>query len=86
MLSSDQINACLELAGAIFLVPTLIEAYNKKRIVGVHYITPIFFSLWGLWNIFYYPSLNQYWSASAACIMLSVNIIWLVMVFRYKEK
>jgi len=85
-MTSDQINAALELLGAVFLVPTLLEAFSKKLIVGVHWISPIFFTIWGLWNCFYYPTLHQYWSASAAIVMFGTNLIWLIMIIKYKEK
>lgn len=84
-LTSDQINALLELGGAIFLIPSLIEAFKKKLIVGVSWITPIFFTSWGLWNCWYYPSLGQYYSAIAAIIMFIANIVWLGMILKYKD-
>lgn len=85
-MTPDQINAIFEMMGALFMFPSLIKAYKEKHIAGISLLTPIFFSSWGLWNVFYYPLMMQPWSATAALFLFGFNFIWLFQVFYYSKK
>lgn len=83
---NDLINAAFEFCGFIAVIPTIIEANRTKEIKGVSIITVLFFASWGFWNVFYYPSLNQEWSAYAAILLAAVNCVWLWQVYQYSYK
>ena len=85
-MTMDQTNACFELMGAAFMIPSLIKAYKEKVIQGVSILTPIFFSCWGIFNVFYYPSIFQFYSGMAAIMLFSINLIWLYQVIVYSRK
>lgn len=84
-MTPDLVNASFELLGILFMVPTFSRSYRTKVVRGVSPLTPIFFLSWGCFNIFYYTSLLQPYSAIAAIGMVVTNLIWLYMVISYSE-
>ena len=81
----DAINAGFEVFASVVSTLSLIAIYKAKRIIGVSPWPTVFFSVWGMWNLFYYPHLGQVWSTLAAGCMLGVNMIWLYMYYQFKE-
>jgi hypothetical protein len=81
----DIINAGFEVFASVVSTLSLIAIYKAKRIVGVSPWPTVFFAVWGMWNLFYYPHLGQVWSTLAAGGMLGVNMIWLYMYYQFKE-
>lgn len=51
--------------------------WRDKEIKGVHPGPSIFFLCWGIWNLIYYPSLDQYLSFWAGVFLTSTNLLWL---------
>lgn len=82
-MSPDVINGCFEIGGAAVLALNVKRLHRDRRIAGVHWGPTLFFALWGLWNLFYYPSLGQWWSTVGGCLLVLVNIIWLVQLGCY---
>lgn len=80
----DFINGCFELAGAMFILNHCRVLYNDKKVAGVSVVSVMFFVAWGFFNLFYYPSLNQFWSFWAAVIMVGCNLIWVVLLIYYR--
>lgn len=82
----DLINASFEVFASVVSTLSLIAIYKAKRIVGASPWPTVFFSAWGLWNLFYYPHLGQFLSTGAAVGMLGINVTWLYLYYVYKEK
>ena len=82
----DQINAIAEVIACIVLLPSIMTAWRMKVVQGVHWLTPAFFWSYGIWNLFYYHSLEQYWSGLAAILLVAQNTIWLLMVVLYTPR
>lgn len=82
----DLINASFEVFASVVSTLSLIAIYKAKRIVGASPWPTVFFSAWGLWNLFYYPHLGQFLSTGAAIGMLGINVTWLYLYYVYKEK
>jgi len=82
----DAINALFELGGAFAIIPSIVAAHRAKRIAGVSIFTSLFFTSWGWWNIFYYPSLDQTLSACAAVLLAATNSIWLGQIWIYRRR
>lgn len=79
----DFINACFEFLATAVSTMSLAAIYKAKQIVGASPWPTVFFTVWGLWNLFYYPHLGQWWSTMAAVGMLIINVAWLVLYRRY---
>lgn len=88
ILSNDFLNALFEFVGAI-AVWMNIWVYAKDRSVkGVYWPMSIFYCLWGGFNLWYYPSLNQWFSFYAGILVFVGNFIWLIWVLFdiYKDR
>jgi len=57
--------------------------YRDKQVKGVSVLaTSVFFS-WGLWNLYYYPHLDQWLSFLGGLVIVAGNLLWLSMMFYY---
>lgn len=80
---SDWINAGFELVGAVVCWLNVRQLYRDKKLQGVVWQVQGFFLSWGLWNLFYYPSLGQ-WASFWGGVMLVVgNGTWVVLAMWY---
>lgn len=57
ILSPDMINGIFEGGGAILLSLNIRRLLKDKKVEGISLIPVFFWSAWGFWNLFYYPSL-----------------------------
>jgi hypothetical protein len=80
---NDVINGLFELMGAACLVVNVRQALRDKQIKGVHWGPTIYFTAWGIWNLWYYPSLNQWFSLAGGLAITLMNLVWLALVIRY---
>lgn len=80
---SDIINGLFEFGGAIANFFNVLQIRKDKKVAGVHWSTYLFFSTWGLWNLFYYPSLDQWVSFTGGALIVTMNILWLAHAIYY---
>lgn len=80
----DLINGSFEFLGAFVLWQNVRALRRDKVLQGVHWTPTAFFAAWGLWNLFYYPSLDQWFSFWGGVAIVSVNLMWLALVVRYR--
>ena len=73
----DIINGSSELFGAVLLLTNVVRLHRDKFVQGVHWTPTAFFTAWGLWNLFYYPHLGQWFSFVGGLAIVVVNAIWL---------
>lgn len=79
----DFINSLFEFGLAAMLCLNIRQLLRDKEVKGFHWAPLAFVTVWGLWNIFYYPSLGQWWSAGAGVLVLLCNITILMLTLRY---
>ena len=82
----DIVNGLFEIIGGFILFLNIMSLYRDKQIKGVSIAPVIFYSAWGYWNLFYYPSLNQWWSFIGGILVVIMNSIWVGMAIYYKRK
>jgi hypothetical protein len=82
-MNNDLINGLFEGIGGILNTITIYRVVKDKGIKGVSTIPTIFFILWGIWNLYYYPSLNQPYSFIGGILIVITNIIWVALVIKY---
>ena len=85
-MSPDLVNGCFELIGAMIMWQNVVAIRRDKMVRGLDWRTLIFTSAWGLWNLFFYPSLDQWASFAGGVAMTAVNCTWLFYVIKYKDK
>jgi hypothetical protein len=82
---NDIINGSFEILGGLLNIFNIRQLLIDKQIKGISWPVVGFFTSWGLWNLFYYPSLHQYVSFIGGVTLVITNLIWLVLALRYKK-
>jgi len=83
MTIADTINGIYEMTGSIAVAWNCVTTYRDKEIKGISLGSMIFFTSWGFWNLYYYPSLHQWISTLGAASMVLFNTIWLFQAIYY---
>lgn len=73
----DLINGTFEAGGAIINVTNVLAIRRDRMVRGVHWSPWAVFSAWGIWNLYYYPHLNQWLSFTGGLAIVAVNMTWL---------
>lgn len=82
----DVINGLFESLGSIFILFSIIKLHKEKKVKGVDHKHIVFFTLWGFWNLYYYPSLNQSLSFVGGILIVIANVIWVSQIIYYERK
>jgi len=85
-MTADLVNGLFEIAGGAFVALNVLRLYNDKKVRGVSMIATSFFVVWGYWNLYFYPSLDQWWSAFGAASVAIVNTVWLSQMVYYSRR
>lgn len=81
----DAGNALFEFGMAGLLALNIRQILRDKRVQGVNLWTEGFFALWAVWNLIYYPHLDQWWSVAGAACMFVAKATWVVLAIRYSR-
>ncbi len=82
---NDAVNGIFELLGGVILLLNCRRMYIDKQLRGVSILPTVFFTSWGFWNLFYYPSLNQTLSFCGGLSIAVGNILMLSMMLYYRD-
>lgn len=72
----DIINGCFEGFSSLFILNHVRVLWKTRQAYGISLTSNLFFTAWGIWNIYYYPSLDQMVSFYAGIAILLANICW----------
>ncbi len=81
----DTINGLFEIFGGIIGLLNIFQIIKDKEVKGISYLVTIFFTLWGIWNCYFYYNLMLYMSLVGSLSMTIVNMVWLILVFKFKK-
>ena len=81
----DTINGVFELGSAVMLLLNVRMLLRDRKVSGVHWAPTAFFTVWGIWNLWYYPSLGQWMSFAGGCAIVVVNTVWLALAIRFSR-
>lgn len=81
----DLINGLFELLGGFALWQNVTRIKKDKQCRGVNWQVTLFFFAWGLWNLFYYPSLSQWISFAGGLNIVLANAFWLYYAIKYRR-
>lgn len=84
--SQDVVNGLFEFIGSFFVWFCVYKLYKDKELKGWSIWSTGYFTAWGYWNLFYYPSLNQWWSAAATLAIATANTAWIILAIYYHIK
>ena len=82
-MTPDMMNAVFELGGGFVTLASVRKLHHDMIVRGVHWLPVGFFSAWGLWNLYYYPTLDQWYSFAGGVWLVTVNLIWLAQMIYY---
>ncbi len=85
-MTPDIINGLFECLGGIFITLSIIKLHKDKSVRGVSLYPVAFFSVWGYWNLYFYPSLGQWWSFWGGIGVVVMNTIWLGQLIYYSKR
>jgi hypothetical protein len=81
---ADLINGAFELFGGVAIWLNVKQILKDKEIKGVNWLTTAFFTSWGYWNLYYYPSLDQWASFWGGTLIVTGNTAWVWLAYKYK--
>jgi len=84
-MTSDLINGLFEVFSGMLTVLSVRRLYRDKSVRGISIYPILFFTLWGGWNLYFYPVHNLYLSFSGGIIMFTVNAIWVSQMIYYRK-
>ncbi len=82
---ADMINGTLEFAGGLFILLSVVKLHRDKIVRGVSLVHASFFSVWGYWNLFYYPHLDQWMSFAGGVFIVATNTVWIIQLLYWTD-
>lgn len=81
----DLINGLFETFAPFFIIPSIVKLHRDKRVQGISLVHVLFFYAWNYWNLYYYPSLNQWLSFYGGIGIIAVNTVWIGQMIYWKK-
>lgn len=85
-MSPDFINGLFEVVGSIFTWMNVLRVIRDKGYAGIYPPAIVFFFSWGFWNLFFYPSLGQWWSFAGGISLVAANLAWVGSMWWFGRK
>lgn len=82
----DLINGSYELFGGVFILLSIIKLFRDKHVRGVSVWHAAYFTSWGIWNLYYYPHLNQWASFVGGIGVVATNGVWVLLMIYYVHR
>ena len=79
----DVVNACFELVGGALVFLNCHRLYKDKEVKGVNWQVIAFFTIWGYWNIIFYPSIGAWFSFVGGLLLALGNTFWITLYIYY---
>ena len=76
----DLVNGSFECLGGFAILQSIRRVLKDKQVKGVSVLHVAFFSLWGFWNLYYYPSLGQSLSFWGGVLVTVANTTWVCLL------
>lgn len=83
---ADIVNGLFEGGGAALTWMNVRQVWKDKGYAGIYLPAVILFFSWGVWNIYYYRSLHQYFSFHAGLVLVAANFAWIGLMLWYGKK
>lgn len=85
-MTPDLINALFELLGSVMIWANVRQTARDQGYAGLYLPTVVFFALWGVWNLYYYPHLGQWLSFWGGVSIVTANTVWVIQMFYYGRR
>jgi hypothetical protein len=85
-MNADMVNGIFETLAGVMVSLHCWQLYKDKMVRGVNLFATMFFTSWGIWNLYYYPSLHQWFSFVGGLAVVTANVVWVWLMIYYKRK
>lgn len=85
MMSPDMVNGGFEAFASLMVLNHCRVLSSEKIVRGVSVISVTFFMLWGIWNLYYYPSLDQPLSFCGGILVVLSNLFYIGLLLSYRQ-
>lgn len=82
----DLVNGVFESVGALAIWQNVRRLRRDKAVKGIDWRVTLFFASWGVWNLFYYPALAQWFSLAGGLAICAGNVVWLILALKYRAR
>ena len=79
----DIVNGAFEAAAGIAVINHCFALWRDKEVRGLSVASVAFFTAWGVWNLFYYPHLDQFYSFAGGVFITIANAIYVAMLVHF---
>ena len=86
MMLPDLINGLFESLAGLMVLNHCRVLYEHKETRGVSILSSAFFTAWGFWNLYYYPTLGQTLSFYGGIMVVAANMVYVGMMVFYRKK
>jgi len=83
MSTPDLINGSFEAVAALMTLNHSRVLLRDKAVAGVSVASMAFFTLWGIWNLWFYPHLGQTWSFAGGVLLVAANALYVALLCRF---
>lgn len=77
---NDAVNAFFECGGFIAVAMNCWKTHKDRGTRGIAPLAVAFFTAWGFWNLYYYPSVGSTISGAAAIAVALANTLWISLM------
>lgn len=83
---ADFTNGLFEAGTGLAACHSCYRLYCDKKVAGLSHYLMWWVTLWGYWNLYYYPSLNQWLSFTGGIVIVTANTVWIGMSVYYYRR
>lgn len=85
MILLDLINGTFEMLAGFFVINHCRVLMQHKESRGVSLASIVFFTVWGFWNLVYYPALGQVASFIGGVFVVAANAFYVALMIIYRS-
>ena len=83
LFSGDVGNALIETVGGLFIWLSVKKILHDREVKGFSIFPMLFFTSWGIWNLWYYQHVGQWISGYAAFMPALANATYIFLMVKY---
>ena len=83
MTPPDAINSIFESSAGLLILLNVRRVLIDRKVRGVSVWPILVFTLWGFWNLFYYPHLSQWLSFLGGILVVLANTLYLLLLLHF---
>ena len=80
MVTTDIVTGSFELFASSFILNHVRVAWKNKQAYGMSMVSAFFFFAWAVWNLWFYPALNQWFAFYAGIAVVVANLIQILVI------